>query len=346
MSDSLRFREISDPAVMAIQPLVSVIMLAYRHERFIAQAIESVVSQVCDFPFELIIAEDCSPDTTLEIALDYQRRYPNIIRVLTWDQNVGMHANSRRRLSTMRGKYMAHCEGDDYWNHPRKLQMQVDLFSANPDMVACHTDYDRERRFGTSRSKHKHRKNVDTWIAQGNTYRGLLSEWSVMTATTMFDRDTYLAFRQSEYCNPKWPFGDYNLVLFASLRGKIGYINESTATYRKTGGSSTNGDYASRLRMILATEECVDFFMSRHPIESALEQKIRAQLKKRIYRTAFYAERVDLLETTYLWLSNNGYQKNALLHRIRMAVIACKFPVPAIRAIKSFVSRHLKSIST
>src|SRR3569623_2867132 len=98
MNDAPNYREISDDAVMSVQPVVSVFMLAYRHERFIAQAITSVVTQICDFPFEMIIAEDCSPDGTLRIALEYQRRYPRIIRVLTADRYVVMIANSERRM--------------------------------------------------------------------------------------------------------------------------------------------------------------------------------------------------------------------------------------------------------
>jgi glycosyltransferase involved in cell wall biosynthesis len=118
MIEQQSHREISDPAVLAAQPLVSVLMLAYRHEPFIAAAIQSVVDQRMNFPVELVIAEDCSPDGTLKIALEYQRRYPNLIRVLTDDRNVGMHANAqlhcnvRRRRLLVRSNQTGTPDGD------------------------------------------------------------------------------------------------------------------------------------------------------------------------------------------------------------------------------------------
>ena len=328
-----------------MQPLVSVFMLTYKHEKFIAQAIESVVSQECDFLFELIIAEDCSPDGTLAIALDYQRRYPHLIRVLTGDKNVGFIANSERRMSAMRGRYMATCEGDDYWNHPRKLQMQVDLMRANPGMRSCHTDYDRESRFRLSRSKHKRKGRSARWLAQGTTYRDLLLDWSVITATTMFDKDIYFEFKRSEFSRRDWPFGDYNLFLFASLQGAVGYVDESTATYRKIKGSSTNQSHRSRLTMILATLECVDLFMKRHPIAPGDTLQVRARIIKRIYRMAFYAERTDLMQENHEWLRRHGLHPGEWRHRLRLATLACKFPVRLLRAVKNFVGRQLHSIS-
>lgn len=345
MDTALDYREISDRAVMSVKPVVSVFMLAYRHERFLAQAIESVVTQECDFPFELIISEDCSPDGTLEIALDYQRRYPQIIRVLTADRNVGMIANSERRITAMRGKYMASCEGDDCWNHPRKLQMQIDLMAANPGMSVCHSDYDRESRFRFSRRKHARKGRSARWLAEGMSYRDLLLDWPVATATTIYDRDVYLAFKKSEFARRDWPFGDYNLCLFASLQGTVGYVDESTATYRKIKGSSTNQDRQARLRMILATLECVDLFMSRYPVSSGDTREIRARLVRRIYRAAFYAEREDLMVDHHAWLRDNGFNPSGLSHRLRLLAVRAKAPIRLLRATKNFIGRHLHSIS-
>ena len=73
-----------------------------------------MINQICDFEFELIIGEDCSQDATRQIALDYERQYPDIIRVVYSDKNVGMNANSRRIFDQAKGKYVAYCEGDDF----------------------------------------------------------------------------------------------------------------------------------------------------------------------------------------------------------------------------------------
>ena len=89
------------------EPLVSVKMLTYNHEPYIAKAIECVLAQKTNFAFELVIGEDCSTDGTREIVFDYAQRFPEIIRVITSDQNVGMKKNSKRVNAALRGKYIA-----------------------------------------------------------------------------------------------------------------------------------------------------------------------------------------------------------------------------------------------
>lgn len=342
MNDSRNTIEISNPDALQKQPLVSVYMLTYRHEQFIAEAIEGVIAQQCDFPIELIIGEDCSPDNTRAIVLNYQCQYPHLIRVLTSESNVGARANAARCLDATRGKYIAICEGDDYWHHPCKLQMQVDLMSANPDMVFCHTDFDRKTRFHTWHSKHKN--HPTSWLAQGDAYLALLHEWSVMTATTIFRRDIMIAFRGTEFDNPNWPFGDYNRLLYASLKGAVGYIAASTATYRKVRGSAGNQSNNAHLRVKLANQECVEMFLGKHPVDSVDERQIRARLKNKIYKAAFYAERTDLLQSTHEWLRSNGFAQPLIYHRIRITAVKLKFPIRMLRAIKNFVDLYLSSI--
>lgn len=132
--------EISDPDKLSSAPLVSVYMLTYQHERFIATAIEGVVAQSCGFPVELIIGEDCSSDATRAIVLAYQERYPELIRVLTAPTNVGRRANAARCRAACRGKYIAICEGDDQWTDPGKLAAQVEVLERHPDAALCFHD--------------------------------------------------------------------------------------------------------------------------------------------------------------------------------------------------------------
>ena len=125
-----------------MKPLVSVKMITYNHAPFIAQAIEGVLRQRTDFAFELIIGEDCSTDGTRKIVFDYQKKYPDIIRVITSEKNVGMKRNGLRTLKACQGKYIAFCEGDDYWHEPRKLQIQADHLEDRSDCGLVFTDYD------------------------------------------------------------------------------------------------------------------------------------------------------------------------------------------------------------
>ena len=129
--------EISNLSRMAPEPLVSVVVVTYNHEKYIEQAIEGILAQQCDFPFELIIGEDKSTDKTLEICLNYQEKHPDLIRVVTWRENLGISENYLRSIGRSRGKYIALLEGDDYWIDPAKLTKQVALMEQFPDTSLC-----------------------------------------------------------------------------------------------------------------------------------------------------------------------------------------------------------------
>lgn len=130
--------ETSDSERLCKNPLVSVQMLAYNHERYIRQAIEGVMMQKTDFEFELVIGEDASPDKTREICFEYQKKYPDKIRVLWSEHNeYATGGNETRVDAACRGKYIAFCEGDDFWTNPNKLQIQIDEFRANPELGMC-----------------------------------------------------------------------------------------------------------------------------------------------------------------------------------------------------------------
>lgn len=119
---------------------VSVSMTTYNHERFIAQAIESVLMQRTDFPIELVIGEDCSTDNTRAIVRDYGERYSDRIRLLLHEHNLGGGGNVTAVIKACRGKYIAPLEGDDYWTDPLKLQKEVDFLETHPEYVLCHYD--------------------------------------------------------------------------------------------------------------------------------------------------------------------------------------------------------------
>jgi glycosyltransferase involved in cell wall biosynthesis len=116
------------------EPLVSICMSTYNHEAYIRQAIGSILMQQCDFQYELVIGEDCSQDNTFNICLEYAAKHPEI-KLLSLNANIGMVKNFVRTLQACSGKYIALCEGDDYWTDPCKLQKQVDFLEKNFDFV-------------------------------------------------------------------------------------------------------------------------------------------------------------------------------------------------------------------
>src|SRR5690554_4287581 len=120
---------------------VSVAMISYNHENYIKEAIEGVLMQKCNFNVELIVAEDNSPDNTEAVVLDLIKNHKNghWIKYVKHSTNKGMMPNFIWTLNECKGKYIAICEGDDYWTNPHKLQKQIDFLEANEDYaLSCH----------------------------------------------------------------------------------------------------------------------------------------------------------------------------------------------------------------
>lgn len=116
---------------------VSVFMLAYNCSKYLSEAIEGVMNQETELTVELVIGEDKSQDNTMEIIKRYLNKYPDKIRLITSRNNVGMMKNTIRTLNACRGKYIAICEGDDYWTDNKKIKKQVEFLEKNPDFSMC-----------------------------------------------------------------------------------------------------------------------------------------------------------------------------------------------------------------
>jgi len=119
------------------RPKVSVAMITYNHEQFIEQAVRSVMMQETDFEYELIIGEDCSTDNTRGIVLRLKEEFPDKIRLILHEQNIGMAKNFIAVYEACAGEYIALLEGDDYWTHPRKLDIQVEYMHTYTDCGIC-----------------------------------------------------------------------------------------------------------------------------------------------------------------------------------------------------------------
>ncbi|MCM0668674.1 glycosyltransferase family 2 protein [Flavobacterium tyrosinilyticum] len=120
-------------------PMVSVVMMTYGHEKYITQAIEGVLMQEFDFDIELIIANDCSPDKTNSVVERIMEQHPrgNWIKYTSHKENKGVMSNFVWALQQSKGQYIAICEGDDYWTDSLKLQKQVDVLQNNPKLTGC-----------------------------------------------------------------------------------------------------------------------------------------------------------------------------------------------------------------
>lgn len=212
------------------RPLVSVRTSTYNHGPYIRQCIEGVLMQKTNFPFEFIIGEDFSTDETREIVFEYAGKYPDVIRVITADYNVGSKTNGRRCIRACRGKYIATCEGDDYWTDPLKLQKQVDFLEANPGYVlTCHRFrvYDHENDIWKDDGNDKLFNN-----RKGISFNSDFSRWLTKTLTMLYRRDAL-----DEYFSYKGLSRDTVLVYFLLKNGKLGYcFNENMGVYRLNNG--------------------------------------------------------------------------------------------------------------
>jgi glycosyltransferase involved in cell wall biosynthesis len=319
MENRIETIETSSPSDLSVEPLVSVYMLAYRHEKFVAEAINGVIAQQCTFPIELIIGEDCSPDRTREIVFDCQRRYPNLIRVLTSAKNVGAYTNARRCQLAARGKYVAVCEGDDYWHHPGKLQMQVDAMTRNPAAALVHTDFD--RRVGDRILRNWNQRNSRPDLAQGEAFDALLRRMSVVTATVMHKRDILMAYMEEDSEDSAWPFGDYPRALYASLHGPVIYLPTSTATYRYAAGSVMNQGARKLLMLQQAGLNCREWFMTMRPCKKELQREVRRVSHRAIMRQALLCgDKATFLEECRE-LSSLGDALGKLEHHASLAMI-------------------------
>lgn len=119
-------------------PMVSVCIPTYNQERYIRQCLEGVMMQQTNFSFDVVIGEDCSTDNTRSIIKEFEKRYPGVIKPIYHERNVGAQRNAYEYCwPKLTGKYIAVCEGDDYWTDPCKLQKQVDFLEQHSDFVLC-----------------------------------------------------------------------------------------------------------------------------------------------------------------------------------------------------------------
>lgn len=210
-----------------MNPLVSCCIITYNHAPYIKQAIESVLNQKHNYTFEIIIADDCSTDGTLEITKEYQRKYPSTIRLISQPVNAGPAKNFMGLLIAATGKYIAYLEGDDYWNNELKLQKQIGFLEEHPDYSICFSnvlesfseDLNDQRNFLHGGSGSKISTNIDD----------LLYENYIQTASVVFKNKLFHYF-------PDWYAnlmpGDWPLHILNAQFGKIYYDAECMCVHR------------------------------------------------------------------------------------------------------------------
>ena len=207
-------------------PLVSVQTITYQHGAFIRQCMDGVLMQRTSFPFEYVIGEDFSTDGTREIVLEYAKRHPNAIRVITADKNVGAKANVCRTLVACRGKYIALCEGDDYWTDPLKLQKQVDFLEAHPECSMCfHEAYDLWPDGRKVEYVRSHQKDIKPFYG----LEDVVARHFIPTASMVF-RNGLIDLSHPEF--PQITAGDWMLHVMLAEKGALAFLDQNWSVRR------------------------------------------------------------------------------------------------------------------
>lgn len=219
-----------------MKPLVSILLITYNQQDFIAQAIESVLMQKVDFPYEIIIGEDLGHDNTRAICEEYAAKY-DFIHVLPRTKNLGVAGNWCDCAQHAQGKYMMMLDGDDYWTDPNKMQRQVDFMETHSECVVYHTNCDiLYMNTGAVKPSNKHN------VPEGMILHDIMAGHEQMTSSTMCLRaesvKKHIPFDM--YVNEDFPCEDWPTIVLLSAYGEIRYLPKSTTVYRVGQASVTN----------------------------------------------------------------------------------------------------------
>lgn len=287
------------------EPLVSISMVTYNHVPYIAQAIEGVLQQETAFPFELVIGEDCSVDGTREIVSEYHKKHPDVIRVITSDENIGGLRNFLRTVNACQGKYLAFCEGDDYWHHPYKLQKQADYLENHQECGLVYSSYDLHhvesktliKDFVRNR-KQKILENLSmSDIVEGNIVKGLCVP---QTCTVMIRRTLCEQIIESDpYLHQSGHFlmGDTQLWAELATKARLHCIPESLATYNLSEESaSMSKDVKKRLRFSISVAELMLYLCNKYDLPQRLKDRYELFFAESSLRLAFHLRSGELAD--------------------------------------------------
>jgi glycosyltransferase involved in cell wall biosynthesis len=222
------------------EPLVSVMCLAYNHEKYIEDALNGFLIQETDFPFEVLIHDDASTDRTADIIREFEAAYPNIIKPVYQSENQWSKDKKvirEAQYGRVKGKYLAYCEGDDYWTDRNKLQQQIDTLEKNPQYSMCFHNalILWEGKPNKKRIFCLHKNSVY------NTVDLIEKGWFIPTQSIVHRKDYFEHKEWMDYVLG----GDYALQLLLSTKGDIVYLDEIMSVYRKNITSYMNPIYPS-----------------------------------------------------------------------------------------------------
>lgn len=209
--------------------LVSISCVTFNHENYIKDALDGFIMQKVDFAYEILIHDDASTDKTVEIIKEYEAKYPHLIKAIYQTENQYSKGIKVSKFNHQRakGKYIAVCEGDDYWTDPLKLQKQVDYMRTHEECALCvHAGY------LVDTNKKPYKNHVRPHIG----HKIFTVDEIITSGGRLFVTNSVLYKREKMSQRPKFydisPVGDYPMMIFLALQGTVYYIDDFMSAYR------------------------------------------------------------------------------------------------------------------
>ena len=283
------------------KPLVSICCVTYNHEKYIEEALDSFLIQDTGFPFEIVVDDDCSTDNTAELIKKYIKKYPTLMNVRLRDKNVGMISNITENIQRSKGKYIAMCEGDDYWTDPKKLQIQVNLLMENPE---CYLSFHpvnevfNDELTGRVFSDHGAKNRVFTDIEMIKGISGTFCH----TTSMVFHRkvmDPIPDFFVST------PVCDHFIQILTSLHGGALFVARKMSSFRRGHSGSWSMAMLEKDRISIGShiknreKHLMKYIHALDDLGNFIDQKYRKEINKKISKR--------LVTLSILYLGNYRY---------------------------------------
>lgn len=312
-------------------PLVSIRCTVYNHEPYLRQCLDGFVMQKTNFAFEAIVHDDASTDNSAEIIREYAEKYPDIIKPIYETENqYSKQDGSLDKImnENTHGKYVAFCEGDDYWIDSYKLQKQVDILEQNPNIGLCYTKirkYIQERKkFGS------------IWGGGNINFDELLMLNTIPTLSCLLRRELIKRYyNEIKPENKSWKMGDYPMWLWISNNSSIFFLPEITGVYRVLKNSASHSsNLINRIGFVISTFDIRLFFASK-----------------------YNSNKYDIIEQEYIWwhlihsilskdLDNISLYKkklngNTVLKKKIIIFLSDKYPKVARFMVKKYIKHFI-----
>lgn len=303
------------------EPLVSIDCLTYNHEAYIRDALEGFLMQKTDFPFEILIHDDASTDQTANIIREYEKKYPGIIKPIYQKENQyskEVNITTDFQYSRAKGKYIAICEGDDYWTDPYKLQKQVDFLETHPNYGLVHSNFD--KLFNkTGRVVHNasiNNKKLNSSMIE--IFNGLLTDHYRISTLTVLARTKVILKAINNIDVSGYLMSDLPTWLEMAQLTKFHYFNESFGVYRKVKGSASNNKYTYRSFIESGLRIRFDF-AEKYITPIGIKNKLQKDYLKSLLLKAFFSNDQKLSAEYYTDMKEQNFTMSLIDKLIYMS---------------------------